>query len=193
MTWLLCPSLLTSAGRRGSSVRAASAEELVFLICSVTKLSFSVVRLPRFECPSMLLSQPYLRAYILLSGRDNLELDWIARHSVLPIRTQALRFVVSEVEMMAVAIRAVLGVGASREWSLAITGRHGELAYRVKASAAQHSLRRGLHASAVPLQIPHDLAGAELREHLRYLLHLSRIDSTPAGGMARGSLTSGGG
>jgi len=56
MTWLLYPSLPTSVGRRGSSVRAASAGELVFLICSVTKLSFSVVRLPRFECLLMLLS-----------------------------------------------------------------------------------------------------------------------------------------
>lgn len=40
----------------------------------------------------------------------------------------------------------------------------------------QNSLRRRRNTTSVALQIPHDLTGAELREHLRYLLDLGWVD-----------------
>jgi len=51
--------------------------------------------------------------------------------------------------------------------------------YRFQTPPGQDPLCRRRNAAAIPLQVPHDLASAQLREHLRDLLHLGRVDGIP--------------
>lgn len=56
--------------------------------------------------------------------------------------------------------------------------------YRLQSPSCQNALRRGRNVATIPLQVPHDIARAQLREHLRYLLHLRWVDHIPATAVA---------
>lgn len=52
-------------------------------------------------------------------------------------------------------------------------------AYRFQSPPGQDPLCRRRDTASIALQIPHDLASAQLREHLRDLLHLGRVNGIP--------------